>query len=244
MDICGIDIPKELNGALAAGKLVVFAGAGVSMQRPYGFRPFADLVLSVAEDIDPFGKCKDLMANGESCEAALGRLADVGDAREACASRLKDDRCSDLHRNILGLFGQSDAIRLVTTNFDKRFERAAGEMGVEPRVYVAPALPKGGSFAGIVHLHGCVDWPQEMTLTDSDFGEAYVSEGWAARFLVDMFANYIVLFVGYSCSDMLVHYLARSVSTKVSGRVFALEKDENALQKWRHRGIEPIRYSD
>lgn len=83
-----------------------------------------------------------------------------------------------------------------------------------------------------------------MTLTDSDFGEAYVSEGRAARFLVDMFANYVVLFVGYSCSDMLVHYLARSVSTKVSGRVFALEKEETALRKWQHRGIEPIRYSD
>ena len=25
LDICGIDIPKELNDALAAGKLVVFA---------------------------------------------------------------------------------------------------------------------------------------------------------------------------------------------------------------------------
>ena len=59
-----------------------------------------------------------------------------------------------------------------------------------------------------------------------------------------MFANYVVLFVGYSCSDMLVHYLARSVSTKVSGRVFALEKEETALRKWQHRGIEPIRYSD
>lgn len=244
LDICGIDIPKELNDALAAGKLVVFAGAGVSMQPPHGFRPFDQLVLSIGENVDPSGKCKGLMGNGESCEAALGRLADVGDVHEACASQLKDATCSDLHKNILRLFGRVDDIRMVTTNFDKRFEKAASEIDAKPRVYVAPALPKGGSFKGIVHLHGCIDWPEDMTLTDSDFGEAYVSEGRAARFLVDMFANYVVLFVGYSCSDMLVHYLARSVSTKVSGRVFALEKEETALRKWQHRGIEPIRYSD
>lgn len=107
LDICGIDIPKELNDALAAGKLVVFAGAGVSMQPPHGFRPFDQLVLSIGENVDPSGKCKGLMGNGESCEAALGRLADVGDVHEACASQLKDATVPICTRISSGFSGES-----------------------------------------------------------------------------------------------------------------------------------------
>ena len=45
------------------------------------------------------------------------------------------------------------------------------------RIYQAPALPMGDSFDGMVYLHGNVDRPEDMVLTDSDFGKAYVSRG-------------------------------------------------------------------
>lgn len=32
-------------------------------------------------------------------------------------------------------------------------------------------------------------------------------EGWVRRFLVDLFLNYIVLFVGYSYNDLVMKYL-------------------------------------
>ena len=41
---------------------------------------------------------------------------------------------------------------------------------------------------------------KDMVLTDADFGRAYLTEGWAQRFLVDVFREFTVLFIGYSLS--------------------------------------------
>ena len=242
LDIFGVNIPDGLNEALSKEKLVIFAGAGVSKQPPCSLDTFAELVKGIADEVDPLGKCSPILENGESCEAALGRLRAEGDIYESCSRKLTISTCSELHKNILKLFGESGKIRVVTTNFDKGFSNASKELGMEPRLYESPALPLGGSFSGLVHLHGSVDHPFEMVLTDSDFGKAYVSNGWAARFLVDMFSKYTVLFVGYSCSDMLVRYLARSISAEMKGRVFALERDEQCFCRWQSLGIEPIKY--
>ena len=75
----------------------------------------------------------------------------------------------------------------VTTNFDKCFENATGALGCKASVFVSPALPLGGDIDGIVHLHGVFDDSRSMILTAEDYGRAYVSNGWALRFLVDLF---------------------------------------------------------
>ncbi|MGR5939314.1 SIR2 family protein [Bacillus pacificus] len=41
-----------------------------------------------------------------------------------------------------------------------------------------------------------------------------MTEGWARRFLVDLFSNYTVLFVGYSHNDPVMKYLANWFTTK------------------------------
>lgn len=244
MNISGVGVPDKLTDALLEGNLVIFAGAGVSMQPPEPLVSFRDLVKGIASDVDPSGRCNSLMEDGESCEAALGRLSEFGDIYASCSSRLNQPICSELHKNILALSMRGGAIRIVTTNFDKKFESAAESTDCQMRIYHAPALPMGDSFDGLVYLHGDIDHPKDMVLTDSDFGKAYVSRGWASRFLVEMFSHYTVLFVGYSCDDMMVHYLARSISAEVRGRVFALSRDSEDLQKWRSRGIEPILFSE
>ena len=71
MNISGVAVPDKLTDALLEGNLVIFAGAGVSMQPPQSLVSFRDLVKDIAKDVDPSGKCKSLMEDGESCEAAL-----------------------------------------------------------------------------------------------------------------------------------------------------------------------------
>ena len=243
MIVDGITIPDELCEALAEDRLVVFAGAGVSMQGESPLPPFADLVRQIGCSLDPLNKCKILHSDIDSCEASLGRLSEMGDIHGACASIIGGAKgFSDLHANILSLFGKSERVRVVTTNFDLRFNGAAEFLGLKPRVYQCPALPLGNDFNGIVYLHGNTLHPSETVLSDVDFGKAYISNGWASRFLVDMFSAYTVLFVGYSCGDMMVKYLTRSLSADVRGKAYVLEIDDAQFRKWESLGVAPIRF--
>ncbi len=238
MRIQGIEIPDELTEAVEEDRLVVFAGAGVSMQPPDPLPDFTELVENITQAVRP-GQPAIRRFGNERYESYLGRIGEVGQLKETCAQIMSSGMPSDLHANILRLF-EGGALRLVTTNYDLRFERAAETLGMGVRSYSSPALPLGNDFSGIVHLHGDVSHPDELILVDSDYGSAYVSDGWVTRFLIKMFSRYMVLFVGYSLSDVPMQYLARSISGELQDRVFVLETEPNSFDKWRRRGITPI----
>lgn len=242
-ELAGIKLPKVLFDAAKNGELVVFAGAGVSMQGDSPLPDFVSLVEDVSLKVDVEHKLPQFNREVDSCEDYLGELEmHCGVVmREECAKSLSGGTFAEIHRNIIGLF-DSSPVRVVTTNFDQRFEQAAEDLGHWLRVFCGPALPVGDSFEGLVHLHGSLEYPNEMVLNDSDFGKAYVSDGWASRFLVRMFSRFKVLFVGYSFSDTLIKYLARSISADVKGRVFALEREEDKFDVWSKRGIIPVHF--
>lgn len=241
MKIANIDFPKPLLNALRDGELVIFAGAGVSMGEPACLPSFKDLANKIAEGTDK------TLQDGEP-DRFLGQLQDEGvkihdlAARELSPPGLK---ATDLHRNLLRLYSKSEQVRVVTTNFDLIFEQAAVDVFIDsqPRVFQAPALPLGRQFNGIVHIHGAVSHSDEMVITDADFGRAYLTEGWARRFLVDLFPSFTILFVGYSHDDTIMNYLARALPVGETDRRFALigEPDGDA-DRWRLLGIEPISY--
>ena len=134
----------------------------------------------------------------------------------------------------------------MTTNFDRLFE--ATRIGIRlrnsGRVYNAPALPPGGRFTGIVNIHGVVDQPEDMVLTDSDIGRAYLEERWALEFLQGIFRTQHVLFVGYSHQDPIIRYPARAMPTgNQPARRFILTHQPTVYgQSWTSLGIEPIVY--
>jgi len=142
---------------------------------------------------------------------------------------------------MLALFRSPGEVRIVTTNFDRHFSTVAAELykdGVE--IYYAPALPLGREFNGLVYLHGSVDKePEHLVLTDSNFGRAYLTDGWATRFLQEMFATYTVLFVGYSHDDPVMRYLARGLVPETS-RYALTEPGQD--EHWRFLDITPITY--
>lgn len=229
-------VDEKILDALSEDKLVVFAGAGVSMGPPSNLPSFAEL----AHDIG-FGSGREV---SPPFDRFLGQLHDQKiPVHERAAQRLTqpDSAPTSLHLDLLRLFRSADRVRLVTTNFDLHFETAAQTLyGKELEVYRAPALPHGSRFAGIVHVHGALPKDQELVLTDADFGRAYLTEGWARRFLVDVFRNYTVLFVGYSHDDTVMNYLARALPPdSVRGRFALTEQDGN----WQLLGIQPMRFS-
>lgn len=106
--------------------------------------------------------------------------------------------------------------------------------------YLAPALPMGDDFTGLVYLHGSlIQSPKRLILTDADFGKAYLSDAWAARFLERMFGTHPVLFIGYSHSDVIMTYLARGLGRAREKYVLTDRPDSPT---WKRLGIHAIGY--
>ena len=238
MRLAGVDFPRRLTEALERDELVVFAGAGVSMGTPANLPSFERLAAAIAAGT---GEVQD---EGEPIDRFLGRLQGRGTnvhERAASALRRGAPQPTALHGDLLRLYRTHQSLRVVTTNFDALFEQAASQVfDSVPSVFTAPALPLGSGFSGVVHVHGDLADPPGMVLTDADFGRAYLTEGWARRFLVDLFRTYSVLFVGYSHSDTVMNYLSRAL-TPGAGARFALT-DEPDDARWQLLDIEAIGY--
>jgi Domain of unknown function (DUF4020)/SIR2-like domain len=128
----------------------------------------------------------------------------------------------------------------VTTNYDQHLSTTLMAMGRTFAEETAPALPLGDDFTGVIYLHGRLGQPvRQLVVTDADFGQAYLRDAWATRFLERMFARYTVLFIGYSHSDSIVSYLGRGL--RADSARFVLSDDPDSL-RWRRLKIKPIAY--
>jgi len=238
MIIKGVDFPEQLIEAQKSGGLVIFAGAGVSVDAPSSLPDFNELARQIASGTDEERK------SDEPTDRFLGRLEARGvDVHRRTHEILnkKESKPNAVHSALLSLFPSSDAVKLVTTNFDAHFTAATTALFKSPvQAFYAPALPLGYRFNGIIYLHGCVTNPyQELVLTDTDFGRAYLTDGWATRFLQQMFGEFTVLFVGYSHSDSVMNYLSRAL---VPGNLHRYALTTSEPERWKYLGIEPILY--
>lgn len=253
----GPDIPPELLQSQEEGRLVFFCGAGVSMAA--GLPTFRGLVKDVR---------KRLGATFEGPEAVdfrlhaydrvlglLERKHRFGPAvRRAVVQRLAeqvDRNALGTHQALLALGTRpTGELQLVTTNFDTLFQDAGAI-----RTLDAPMLPvpKPGKWSGLVHLHGRIlsgdDDGRSLVLTSADFGVAYLVEGWAARFVAELFQQFDVLFVGYGVNDPVMRYLVDAIAVERQSDprlrlAYALMPGgRGADDEWRAKGIVPIPYS-
>ena len=166
MIFADVRLPDELRIALEEGRLVIFAGAGISVPPPSNLPLFNGLASEICGFRVPQGKE----------DRALGKQAGMGtDVHSAAARRLYNPKThfTEMHRQLLRVFGSASKVRIVTTNFDNHFSEAARSVFRRGRVaeFYAPALPLGDDFEGIVYLHGSARVkPHAMVLTDKDFG--------------------------------------------------------------------------
>lgn len=163
----------------------------------------------------------------------------------------------DLHKALLDLARLEDgAIRLVTTNFDNRFDLA--ESG--PVLWqAAPRLgpPHPDTWRHLTYLHGRIDTSddpdgKDLVLTSGDFGRAYLKDAWAARFVVELFREFTVLFVGYSLDDPILGYLVHALAADMgaggrfrqafvlAGHKTSTKDRERVEAEWRAKGVQPI----
>lgn len=237
MIFAGVRLPDQIRIALEEGRLVIFAGAGVSVPPPSNLPLFNGLARQISgEAAVPAGKE----------DQVLGKMARNGTDVHSVAARIlyhPKTAPTELHRQALRIFGSNEKVRIVTTNFDDHFSAAAHVVFRKHAVkgFYAPALPLGDDFHGIVYLHGSArENPQALVLTDKNFGAAYLTRGWARDFLISLFSEYTVLFVGYSHNDVTTTYLARGLNqAKVKPRWTLASSDlqAEAEEQWGHLEI-------
>jgi hypothetical protein len=235
----GVDIPPELVATARSGRLVVFVGAGASIDPPSSLTSFIDLVEDIGRRAGRPPKAHDR----HQPDVFLGELDDAGIDVHGLVAKAIDIEGSvpnALHRAVIAVAQAHPPIRIVTTNYDRHLATAAHEAGLKPEIFRAPALPAGDDFEGLVHIHGALGQAhRHLIVTDKDFGHAYLREAWAARFLERMYSKYALLFIGYSHTDVVLRYLARSLGRE-HARYVLIENKE--LSQWRRLGIEPIPY--
>src|SRR6185312_6820987 len=181
---------------------------------------------------------------------------------QALNPKLRRKGATDTHAALLRLArSREGALRLVTTNFDRVFQTAAKRTGQGFQTYGAPMLPipKNSRWNGLVYLHGLLPVKADDTalnrlvVTSGDFGLAYLTERWAARFVSELFRNYVVCFVGYSINDPVLRYMMDALAAdrmlgEVTPQAWALGDFEPGQQhrktiEWGAKGVTPILYA-
>lgn len=266
----GPEVPDDLLEAHEKGRVLFFSGAGVSY--PAGLPSFKGLTQGIitelgatlnptqqtAFDAGRYDTVLDLLERDKPDGHMKVRKALV----KVLVPNLELPGALDTHRSLLTLgTTRKKQVRIVTTNFDRLFEKVVEESGQDIERCKAPLLPVPKSrLDSVVYLHGLIENSSKdemlhrLVLTSGDFGRAYLNERWAAVFVSELFRNYKVVFVGYSLEDPVMRYMMDALAgDKMLGEAtiemyafvpFPPGGEKDAEREWRSKNVTPILYSD
>jgi hypothetical protein len=266
----GANIPDDLIRAVTRGDAVFLCGAGVS--RRVGLPSFRRLTELVYQKIgenyvnEPAERCA---FERDEFDRAL-RSLEKRTHHPKTASRVRltvsellmasDDLSLPDHLALLQLSRDSEGrSKLLTTNFDTLFERAAhaAKLGDIPS-YAGKSIPRPGGAHdhGILHLHGRIAdtslkiLETDLVLTSADFGDAYLRDGWASRYIEDRMRISILVLVGYGAEDAALRLLLETLDADRDRfpdlkDIYAIEKGtDDSASMWKSKGIKPIEFTD
>jgi hypothetical protein len=198
---------RGLAADAAAGKLVLFMGAGVSASA--GLPLWRELISDLAQEVG--------FASAEL--EALGRLHLLDQARiietrlqrhgteltERVLDRLGSHRYGLSH----GLLACLPIDQAVTTNYDRLFEQASTAAGRE--LAVLPTEPTRERSRWLLKLHGSLDDPDDIVMTRQDMLRYAERRAALAGIVQSLLITHRMLFVGFSMSDDNFHRIADDV---------------------------------
>jgi len=224
-----IKIPDEVKDAAINGTLIFFIGAGVS--RLAGLPGWYQWAQNILEQL----REKGLM----SC-AEIEQLKTLEPRKQLSIAKIIAERKSSNLDFIKSLEQESehDIYRLinkigcacVTTNYDKLlktdFPKDATLSNITNgtdttstehiRVWGKEDLLEANlrTPGNIVHLHGCIDDPENMIITTGDYLSHYDNE-FVKVFLTNLFDKYTVVFLGYGLEEIdIFEYILKKGQTK------------------------------
>lgn len=263
------DIPTELIRQVNDGEVVFLCGAGVS--RGVGLPSFQTLTDGVytkigeTKESEPAERIAYDRAEYDRVLRSLEKRTLLPGTesfvRAAVADILAPPATVNLsrHLSLLGLSrDRAGRPRLLTTNFDTLFERAAVQEGTPPISHAGKSIPRPGSARdhGILHLHGRLKdralnlEETELILTSADFGDAYLRDGWASQYVEDRMRINTLVLVGYAAEDAALRLLLETLDADRERfhdlkSIYAIEKrSDDSASLWKAKGIIPIEFAD
>jgi tetratricopeptide (TPR) repeat protein len=212
--------------AAERGRLLVFAGAGISMAQPSCLPNWKGFNRALLEEVKKSALTLPALPNDAA--AAIRRIdfeklevegfsdtvvsSFAGESYFPILEVLDSEQTNAHHRAIAELARRGACRALVTTNFDQLLERALQEVGVPYDAFVAPddyrRDPK--TECAIYKIHGSV--ASAMTLVDTVTQKLRGLSFPVRARLADLFQSHHVLVIGFSGADLVfgADYLALS----------------------------------
>lgn len=266
----GADIPDELIRAVTDGTTIFLCGAGVSMRVDLpSFKRLTEQIYDklVESYTNEFAELHAFQREEydralRSLEKRTHRPGTPSRVRTAVGELLKAASGIALpdHLALLQLSRDADGRpRILTTNFDTLFERAADAAGLrDARSHAGKSIPKPGGPGdyGILHLHGRIRDPtlglveSDLILTSADFGDAYLRDGWASQYIEDRMRLNTLVLVGYAAEDPALRLLLETLDAdrerfRDLKEVYAIERQKDgSASMWKAKGIKPIEFTD
>lgn len=263
------DIPDQLIHAVRDGEVMFLCGAGVSFGAKLpAFRVLTEQVYAkLGEDLK-YEHAEIMAFNQNEFDRALRSLEKRtnlpgmdSSVRATVTELLQPPAGADLSRHVSILRLSRDRqgrAKLTTTNFDTLFERAAHQHGISWISHAGKALPRAGTPAdhGILHLHGRIGDatldipPSDLILTSADFGDAYLRDGWASRYVEDRMRLNTMVLVGYRAEDAAMRLLLETLDADRERftdlrDIYAMEvQQDGSASIWKAKGIKPIEFVD
>jgi hypothetical protein len=89
---------------------------------------------------------------------------------------------------------------------------------------------------------------EAVVLSSSDFGKAYLSDGWATHYIRRLMHRFKIVFVGYSADDPPVQYLLEALREEQSPieNIYAFQfgDERHASEQWLQKGVVPVAFGD
>ena len=263
------DIPTELIQEVNDGSVIFLCGAGVSLGVGLpSFQKLTDDVYAALGESQANEAAERVAYERKEYDRVLRSLEKRtllpgmnSRVRDAVADILSPPLNADLSRHLALLRlsrDRSGRPRLITTNFDTLFERAAQQAGASFVSHAVKSIPRPGSPRdyGILHLHGrladqalALD-SSDLILTSADFGDAYLRDGWASQYIEDRMRLNTLVLVGYAAEDAALRLLLETLDAdrdrfRDLKDIYAIEqRSDDSTSLWKAKGIKPLEFPD
>ncbi len=234
---------EQLIQAKEQNRLVVFVGAGVS--RNSGIPMWGELIntikkqyLSISDSETDFLKIAQLFYNKRGKKEYYDTIK-----KEL---RYKQASYNPIHEAILSLNPE----HIITTNYDDLFEQIIRKERAEYDIITQDSdFPDTTLSTYLIKMHGCFD-KKNIVFTEDDYLQYSQNFPLIESFIKGLFASKLVLFIGFSFSDINLKYILQRVESVLGKErqpsYIYLDNPFNELEKdyLSKKGIVPIYFDD